>query len=226
MGELPEYIRIEAGKITEALSHQISNDNTYKFLDSGASGKVYLKNTGDSVIKLLFSNDFETPDEFTRKCLKEIELQTHAAQHKLAPMPYYQIYKPSSRFGFGSRMLCYVEMKFLKEHIFPQDYPKEICAYIHKLASIGLINKVDPLTHFYIDDGNIQMIDFGNVELINQDDINGDIKTMSDMCGIDCSISAFGKKRKHKKSKRKNKYKRPKSFKVKKSKHKYKKIKN
>ena len=74
------------------------------------------------------------------------------------------------------------------------------------------------------------MIDFGNVEPINQDDINGDIKTMSDLCGIDCFMSAFGKKPKHKKSKRKNKSKRSKSkyksFKVKKSKHKSKKIKN
>ena len=69
------------------------------------------------------------------------------------------------------------------------------------------------------------MIDFGNVEPINQDDINGDIKTMSDLCGIDCFMSAFGKKPKHKKSKRK-KSQRYKSFKVKKSKHKYKKIKN
>jgi hypothetical protein len=67
------------------------------------------------------------------------------------------------------------------------------------------------------------MIDFGNVEPINQDDINGDIKTMSDLCGIDCSINAFGKKRKHKKLKRKNRSKKYKSFKVKKSKHKSKK---
>ena len=45
------------------------------------------------------------------------------------------------------------------------------------------------------------MIDFGNVEP-NQDNINGDIKTMSDLVLIAVSVP-FGKKRKHKKSKRK-----------------------
>ena len=64
MGDLPEYIRIEAGKITKAFPGQEDDDNTYKFIDSGASGKVYLKNTGDSVIKLLFSNDYESEKQF------------------------------------------------------------------------------------------------------------------------------------------------------------------
>ena len=192
MGDLPEYIRIEAGKITKAFPGQEDDDNTYKFIDSGASGKVYLKNTGDSVIKLLFSNDYESEKQFKEKCLSEIEKQTYAAQHKLAPMPYYNIYQSSPRFGFGSQILCYIEMKFLKKHIFPQDHPKEVCQYIRKLANIGLINTVDPLLHFYLDENVIQMIDFGNVTEINQDNIPGDIQRMAELCGIDCSEPKVG----------------------------------
>ena len=206
MGDLPEYIRIESGKITKAFPEQESDDNTYKFFNAGASGKVYLKNSGDNVIKLLFSNDYETEKEFTDKCMNEINLQTYVAKHGLAPMPYYHIYQSSPRFGFGSKILCYIEMKFLKQHIFPQDYPKEICQYIRKLASIGLINKVDPLLHFYLDDNNkIQMIDFGNVTKIDSDNIENDTNTMVSLCGIECVRSAVGKKRKRKSKKRKSK---------------------
>lgn len=212
MGDLPEYIRIESGKITKAFPGQESDDNTYKFFDSGASGKVYLKNSGDNVIKLLFSNDYETEQEFTDKCMSEIDLQTYVAKHGLAPMPYYHIYQSSPRFGFGSKIVCYIEMKFLKQHIFPQDYPEEICQYIRKLASIGLINKVDPMLHFYLDDNNkIQMIDFGNVTKIDSDNIEDDINTMASLCGIECVRSAFGKKRKRKSKKRKSKFKKRKS---------------
>ena len=80
MGELPEYIRIEEGKITNIYPRQEYDDNTYKFMDSGGSGKVYLKNTRDTVLKLIFSyDDFETPKQFKERCLGEIEKQTYDA---------------------------------------------------------------------------------------------------------------------------------------------------
>ena len=208
MGELPEYIRIEEGKITNIYPGQEEDGNTYKFMDSGGSGKIYLKNTQDIVLKLIFSYDeFETPKQFKERCLEEIEKQTYAAQHNLAPMPTYHNYSSSPRFGFGSKMICYIEMKYLDTHIFPNDpkYTPLVCQFIKDLASIGLINKTDPLLHFYLDDGRVQMIDFGFVEPIDQDNILGDIQQMAKLCHIDCDISrtAMGKRKKPTKTKRK-----------------------
>jgi hypothetical protein len=203
--DFPLCLRFEAGNLTQPLPHDVADINTYKYIDRGAQGAVYKKNDDSTVLKIILSYDGETAKDFKERCMEEINKQMLAAENGLAPELISDFIEANQRVFPKTNFVCFIEMPFLQNHIWPQDYPGQICDFILELAKIKMVNKTDPMRHFYmLDDGTIQMIDYGFVEY--KEDINeDDIFTMVDLCGVNKNIMAEileqrgGKTRKSKK---------------------------
>ena len=211
--DFPLCLRFEAGNLTQPLSQHVDDINTYKYIDRGAQGAVYKKNDDSTVLKIILSYDRETAEDFEERCMEEINKQILAAEHGLAPKLSADFIEANQRVFPKTNFVCFIEMPFLQNHIWPQDYPGQICDFILKLAYIGMVNKTDPMRHFYmLDDGTIQMIDYGFVDNKGQGNVTeDDIFMMVDLCGVNKNIMAElleqhgGKKRKSKKMRKQKK---------------------
>ena len=190
--DVPTCLRIEGGKITTPFPGQIKDSNTYRWIDSGGSGKIYIKNSGDRILKLIISYPDETFDSFKDRTTKEIEKQNYVAQYGLAPKPEYAVFVLSSNRIINAKFAAIMEMDYLSDNKWPEDIPEKVCEYIVKLAEIGLVNKTDPMRHFYFNEDKVlQMIDYGEVTEINTDSPEGlfhDMSLMAELCGIHCNF--------------------------------------
>ena len=189
----------------------------YKYLDSGGNGAVYLtdaKWVGDDsftdVIKIQPITSPERETAFDR----EIEFQDRAARADLAPA-----IKKSGFINFSDGVIGYVEMERVKNfiHLYQTENPiKKVfaCEYIKKLSDIGLINTKDPRNHFYTDNNQLKMIDFGEVEDISSLTPAQKREKMNEMAaalGINCEREFKGGKKKRKTRKKKSKIKKRKT---------------
>ena len=151
----PEFIKLVDNKITDINPGDEKHETTFKYFDSGGSGKIYLNQKETLIIKLLHTGE---PDDnaFKERCTNEIEKQIIAANTNLAPDIINYGFQPLG----DKTSLCFMKMKYLSHHIdlhkddVLEKYNDAICDFIHKLSNINLINIIDAKRHFYLDNGN------------------------------------------------------------------------
>jgi hypothetical protein len=147
----------------------INEDSTYSFLNSGASGMVYVNEKNKRVVKIIRlseEDETETKNEII-KAKQEVEYQKKAAKFGLAPRIYHDGYIEKKN-SFCKTHYYYIIMDYLSpddwEHIFADKENKENIIYFIKLLveKVGIVNIVDPQLHFYKNKINdkVVMIDY------------------------------------------------------------------
>ena len=162
--EFPSNIKLFKNKISLTIDDDDKISYIFMFVESGGSGKIYLNLKKTLIIKLLLGDG----DEFKVHCSNEIKKQNEAANAGLAP----GIVEHGFQLLKEDIWLCFMKMKYLTEHLDLDNktvlklHNDAICDFIHKLSDINLINITDPKRHFYLDNGQVKMIDYDFVQYI------------------------------------------------------------
>ena len=177
----PESIRWSRGGGVQPSS---GTGARYDHLDSGGSGQVYLSLDRRFVIKLMLTRK--------EKVEHEVWMQMKAAQAGLAPDILGTGCSTREHDGVP---LCFMRMNFLDNHVDLHDedtreeYEDQICNYIQELTNLGIVNTTDPRRHFYEVGDGLQMIDFGEFELIRPRELHEKRLEMAAECGVHCTFS-------------------------------------
>jgi len=156
------------------------NKDTYSFLNSGASGMVYVNENINRVVKIirLSENEDELREEI-KKAKKEVLYQKSSAKFQLAPKIYFDGYIEKTKSFLGNTTpYYYIIMDYLSSTEWDNVYgDKENIDQISQFVKIlvkkvGIINKIDPRLHFYKNKRNNQivMIDYDHCEKCNKDE--------------------------------------------------------
>ena len=178
----PEFIRWSASNGVMPASSGVGDQYTH--LDSGGAGQVYLSSDKTHVIKLMLSRK--------EKVEREVWMQVKAAHAGLAP---HVLDTGCSSGTHDGVPLCYIRMEYLRDHIdlydedIREEYEDQICKYIEDLTDLGLVNTIDPRRHFYEVGDRLQMIDFGEFEMIRPNQLYQKRVEMASECGVNCTFS-------------------------------------
>ena len=151
-----------------------SNNDTYSFLNSGASGMVYVNKNINRVVKIIrLSEDEDELREEIKKAEKEVLYQKSSAKYNLAPKIYFHGYIESEKSFLDNKTpYYYIIMDYLSPNEWDnvygdKDNKHKISLFVKKLIEkVGIINKIDPRLHFYKNKntGQIVMIDYDHCE--------------------------------------------------------------
>jgi len=206
--EVPEYIGFYM-KGNKWIEVKEPRHDTYKWMDGGASGYVYINN--NRLVKIIRGNIYEDKKEFIKNCKKEADFQKKAARHNLAPAVYYDGFVDIPFFVKDIPFYYYIVMDYLSsdwKQIHPKSNKELMCEFITNLVNkVGIINNFDPYVHFYKNKytNQLVMIDYGRCIECKKDSC---IQQMADALEIDCSKSrnkSRSKSRSRSRSKSRNK---------------------
>jgi hypothetical protein len=180
------------------------NNDTYSFLNSGASGMVYVNKNIKRVVKIIrLSEDNDELIKEIKKAKQEATYQIEAAKYKLAPNIYFHGYIESKKSFLGNTTpYYYIIMDYLSpnewDHIYgDKENIKKISQFVKILVEkVGIINKIDPRLHFYKNKitNKIIMIDYDHCEKCDADKKNCIIEMLNAI-----EIHNGGKRRTYKK---------------------------
>lgn len=164
------------------------NNDTYSFLNSGASGMVYVNKNINRVVKIIrLSEDEDELKEEIKKAEKEVLYQNSSALYELAPKIYFHGYIESKKsFLDNTTPYYYIIMDYLSpnewDHIYgDEENINDISEFVKILVeNVGIINKIDPRLHFYKNKitNKIIMIDYDHCEKCDADKKNDCIRNM------------------------------------------------
>ena len=164
------------------------NNDTYSFLNSGASGMVYVNKNIKRVVKIIrLSEDNDELIKEIKKAKQEATYQIEAAKYKLAPNIYFHGYIESKKsFLDNTTPYYYIIMDYLSPNEWDHIYGDEeniidISEFVKILVeNVGIINKIDPRLHFYKNKitNKIIMIDYDHCEKCDADKKNDCIRNM------------------------------------------------
>ena len=80
--------------------------NQYEYFDSGGSGKIYIDEKEEYILKILYSYII-TYETFQHKCMDEISKQNLAALYNLSPQLEYRFIKL-----LNGNYICCMKMKY------------------------------------------------------------------------------------------------------------------
>jgi hypothetical protein len=173
-------------------------EDTFEFINSGATAFVYANKSSNRIVKIIRGSAYKTEKDFINECLKEITYQQNAAKYGLAPRVYHHgfVDKTNSPFYDYELPYYYVIMDYLSEdsgwnQIFADNDPPLFCEYINNLVDkVGLINIKDPYAHFFTNGKKLMMIDYGNcIECAGTASTKKECKeSMAKTLGIQCSF--------------------------------------
>jgi hypothetical protein len=153
------------------------NNDTYSFLNSGASGMVYVNENIKRVVKIIrLSEDNDELIKEIKKAKQEVEYQMKSAKYQLAPNVYFHEYIEKKN-SFLDTPYYYIIMDYLSskewDNIYgDKDNIPQISQFVNTLVEkVGIINIVDPRLHFYKNKktNNIVMIDYDHCIICNSD---------------------------------------------------------
>lgn len=163
-----------------SVKHENINNDTYEFLNSGASGMVYVNKNANKVVKIIrLSDDKDELEKEIIKSTQEVKFQSSAAKFKLAPRVYFHGYINTEKSFLGNTTpYYYIVMDYLSPNEWDnvygdKDNKREISLFVKKLIEkVGIVNTIDPRLHFYKNKktGQIVMIDYDHCEKCDDDE--------------------------------------------------------